>query len=546
MSNLNLTNASVLDQIRLMGTNDYQQRIPSSTQATIQQIHKALMDPLNDNLYNEAVSNLIRHIGTQIIRSKVYPNPFAKFKRVNVYRKQSLQEIGFNLIKAKGYDMNKSDLFEINSPEIKVAYHTENRKNKYPITINHEMLEDAFLVENGLANFVDGALASAMTSDNNDEFRIMMNLFASYAENFGFYNVEVPDINTDNASESDIKRLLEKIRALTGRWKFLSGAYNHYGVPTFTRPENTLLITTPEIIAKIDVNVLSAAFNVSMAEAQNKIIEVDEIPIDNCIAVLVDEDWFMCGDTLYKTDTFYDPSNLNTQYYLHHWGMYGTSPFMNCAIFTTSPSTNIPTVTFEPTEFDFDIYDMEGSEATNIVNNKTVLRASLSGSVTPDNPNVSKVFTPAVFTITDLIEPIAESATVTTTSETITDVTVNKGTFEEAVGNEAGTYEFVATVGEDSTTWTLDNETVNLATYGIELTGDATDNDKIVVEYVAEHDKNIPLTSRTYVDRVGVIHIQPNARKANNKVIIKAESTYDKNGISGASNYTGVKTFIMG
>ncbi len=543
MSNLNLTNASVLDQIRLAGTNDYQQRIPASTQATIQQIHKALMDPLNNNQYNEAISNLVRLIGTQIIRSKVYPNHLAKFKRVNVYRRQSLQEIGFNLIKAKGYDMNKSDLFEINSPEIKVAYHTENRKDKYPITINHGMLEDAFLVENGLANFIEGALASVMTSDNNDEFRVMMNLFASYAENFGFYNVEVPDINADNASEADIKLLLEKIRALTGRWKFLSGAYNHYGVPTFTRPENTLLITTPEIIAKIDVNVLSAAFNVSMAEAQNKIIEVDEIPIDNCIAVLLDEDWFMCGDTLYETTSFFDPSTLNTQYYLFHYGIYGTSPFMNCAIFTTSPSTNIPTITFEPTEFGFDIYDMQGEEASAIVNNKTVLRASLSGSVTPDNPNVSKVFTPAVFTITDLIEPIAESVAASTTSETITKVEVNAETFGLAVDNETGTYEFDAT---DAGAWTLDEDIVSLEMYGLEVTGEATADDKIIVEYVAEQDKNIPLTSRTYVDRIGVIHIQFNARKKNNKVIIKAESTYDKNGISGASNYTDVKTFTMG
>lgn len=541
MANPNLTNASILDQIRLAGTNDYQQRIPSSTQATIQQIQKSLMDPMNNMLWNEFVSNLFTLIGTQIIRSKTWVNPLAKFKRAPLYRKQTLQEIGFQLMKAKGFDVAAQSLFDVNAPEIKVAYHSMNRQDRYDVTLNTEMLENAFLVEGGLANFVSGALAAQITSDNNDEYQIMLDLIAKYNANFKFYNVQVADISSDSATQDQIKLFLEKVRALTGRWKFLSSDYNYYGIPTFTNPENTLLMTTPEVIAKIDVNVLAGAFNVSMAEIQNKVIIVDHIPIDNCFAVLMDEDWFVCGDNLYQTSTFFNPQTLSTQYYLHHWETIGASPFMNAAIFTTADSTNIPTVTFAPTGFDFGIFNPDGSEADAIVSGETVLKGALAGTVSPENPNVSTLFVPTVFTVTELSKLVAESASAAVTGTGVTGATVVAATFGAQVEEVSGSYEFTY----DTDHWVHGEATVTLATYGITATGTPADGDKITVTYVAASTTVIPLNSRTYVDRLGVLYLQAAAKVTGIRVTISAESTYNKDGVAGATNYSKVESFTV-
>ena len=543
MSDLNLTNASVLDQIRLAGTSDYQQRIPSATQATVQQILKRLMDPMNGDLWNQFVKNFFNHIGTQVLRSKKWLNPLAKFKRVELYRKQSIQEIGFELMKAKGFDVNAQTLFEINAPEIKVAYHSMNRQDRYDVSINHEMLESAFLVENGLVNFIAGALTAQENSDNYDEYQLMMKLISTYYKNFGFYNVQVPDISSDNATEAQIKLFLEKVRALTGRWKFMSGTYNYYGVPTFTNPENTLLMTTPEVVAKIDVNVLAGAFNVSLAEIQNKIIVVDHIPIDNCIAVLMDEDWFICGDNLYATRTWENPQTLVTQYYLHHWATYGTSPFMNCAIFTTEPDTMIPTITFTPDEFDFGIFNPDGTEADAIVPDTTVLRGALVGTVDPQNRHVSSLFMPTVFEITALTEVNEAYTTTIIDCENIgkDDIEVDDAVFGEAVAGVGGTYEFTYVTDH----WVSGGDTVLLNTYGITITGNVSNGDKITVIYTPVSTINIPINSRTYVDRMGVIHLQAAAKKTGVVVTVKAESTYDKTGVHGAVNYSKVKTFTV-
>lgn len=67
----------------------------------------------------------------------------------------------------------------------------------------------------------------------------------------------------------------------------------------------------------------------------------------------------------------------------------------------------------------------------------------------------------------------------------ITKVQVVAATFKTAVSNTAGTYKFKATVADDTTTWKLGNDTVNLNTYGITVTGTVANNDEIQVVFTA-------------------------------------------------------------
>lgn len=80
---------------------------------------------------------------------------------------------------------------------------------------------------------------------------------------------------------------------------------------------------------------------------------------------------------------------------------------------------------------------------------------------------------------------VSESATATVTGTGITAASVTASTFGGAVNNVGGTYEFVASVADATTTWKLGETTVTLNTYGITPTGTAADGDKIKVVYVA-------------------------------------------------------------
>ncbi len=81
------------------------------------------------------------------------------------------------------------------------------------------------------------------------------------------------------------------------------------------------------------------------------------------------------------------------------------------------------------------------------------------------------------------VDETATGSVVTGTG--ITKVQVTAATFKTAVSNTAGTYKFKATVSGDTTTWALGDDTVNLNTYGITVTGTVADDDEIQVVFTA-------------------------------------------------------------
>ena len=383
-----VNNSTILDQVWLNGTNDYQQRVPQASQAGVSAVAKFLFDPMNRNYYNEFVNVLVNRIGQTVVRQLDWKNPLAQFKRESLQFGTTIQEIANNLIKAHGYDIEDGNLFDVNRPESKVAYHSVNREDRYDITINEVELRKAFLSETGLNDYIASIMAIPQTSDQYDEYNTMKELFAEYdANDGGFFKVKV-DAPTDEASA---KALLANIRAYTGKMGFLSGQYNKAHVPVFAKPENMVLFTTPEYAAQIDVHALAGAFNVSYAQVQSRVVLVDEFPMADCVAILASQDLYMSADYLMQVDSFYNPKNLNTNYYLHHWGIYSMSPFMPAVEFTTGEATTPATVTMSATGLTAKFVDADGTDkATGDPYTEDVyLATDLTGTVSPETAGIA-------------------------------------------------------------------------------------------------------------------------------------------------------------
>lgn len=116
------------------------------------------------------------------------------------------------------------------------------------------------------------------------------------------------------------------------------------------------------------------------------------------------------------------------------------------------------------------------------------------------------------FTIGDSSTEESATATVPEGQTGITAATVTAATFGARVGEVGGSYEFVASIAEETTTWKLGSETVTLADYGIVATGTAADGDKITVAY----------TPATTYAPVGVIlhDVDVTAGNANGSLLI--------------------------
>lgn len=338
------TNSTILAHAWLAGTNDFQQRIPDPTQHGIDATIDALLDPMNKQYYNQFIDVLIMRIGDTFVHQQTFRNPLAVFKKSQMRYGSTLQEIIPKWIRAHAYVDDVEDVFKMARPDVAQWFHSQNRRDRYDITLNRDELRTAFTEENGLNRLVASILNVPMNSDEYDEYRIMLQLIAEYENKWGFYKQQVSAIN----SESNAKAFLKQLRTYAGKLQFPNTLYNNGAipdVPIFVKPSELVLFITPEVQASIDVDALAVLFNMEKADVQQRTILVDEFPLPNVQALLTTEDFFMCRDTEYTTTSMYNPKTLGTNYFLHHWGIYSVSPFVPAILFTTASGTSIDTYT---------------------------------------------------------------------------------------------------------------------------------------------------------------------------------------------------------
>lgn len=345
-------NATILDKVRTKGTDDYQQRIPSATQTGVANTMRYLFDPMNRQYLNDCVWNMVNRIGlTVMAQNAPFENPLSIFKKENLYWGSTVQEIAVKWIKAHGYKDDAENLLKMHRPEAAVWFYENNRRDQYPISWTDDELRQAFVDDFGLNRFIAQIMESPRNSDQYDEMNIMLALIRHYEQNLGFYKVHLDAVPND---ETTAKTLLKALRATAGRMQFPSTQYNALNVtdiPAYASPQQMVLLIEPEYLASLDVDALSAVFQLDKADVPYRVIEVPSLGIDGAVALLVSTDWYQARDTLYGTTQFYNPQTLSNTLYLNHWGIYGVSPFTPCALFTTDAGTSINVVTQTVTGF---------------------------------------------------------------------------------------------------------------------------------------------------------------------------------------------------
>lgn len=385
---LNATNAQILNAIRTDASFAYQQRIPAATQGDITDTVNNLLE--YRPMMNEFIDALVNRIGDVVIKSKVWANPLAQFKRGMMQYGETIEELATTLLQAKRYDPNKcyDDVFKCSPPDVMSNFHSINRQDYYELTINDMLLRRAFLTDYGLQDLVGRIMETPYTSDYWDEYLIMRNLFAEYARIDGFYKVQVPDASaaaTRAEKQDDAMAITEAVRAMAGKMRFLSGQYNAAGVPTFTNNDDLVLFATPEFVAMLDVNVIAFAFNASAADFKMRVVEVDDFGIDGCQAILCDRDFFMCADTLIDFESIRNPKAISWNYWLHHHGIYSVSRFVNAVMFTTEAgtSTTVPAIKATGVTVDYATKADGTKPEFAAVGDKTRLTATVAGTVAP-------------------------------------------------------------------------------------------------------------------------------------------------------------------
>lgn len=390
-----VNNSTILDRAWLSATNDFQQRITRPTQRDISQFLEDILAPMNNDLWNEFCNILINRIGMQIVHSKRWDNPLAAaFGKGNMLYGNTIQELAPKWLRAHAYQNDVETLLKVHKPDFAQIFHSVNRKEKYVFSFNADEFRAAVADGAdgvGINSLLDSLITAQLNSANYDEYIIMKQLIAEYEAKWGFFNVQLSALPTDEATA---KEFLKDVRQIASKFRFPSTLYNaglYKDLPVFEMdPDNIIMLATPETLASVDVDALAAAFNIDRAEIRYRIVEVDEFPIPNTAAILTTRDFYLAYDYVYQTTSFFNPETLNTNYYLHVWQLLSVSPFVPCVRFSTEAATTVPVITQALSNISVDLYDMDGNvidPATDVIGFDTKLRIEpkLSGTLTDSN-----------------------------------------------------------------------------------------------------------------------------------------------------------------
>lgn len=310
--------------IRNNSTEAFVNVVPAATEDNIASIKDILFNDSYQPMLNEFVNNLINRIGLTIIRNKSFSNPLAVFKKGAVPLGTDIAEVYENPAIAEQYEYSNTamaKLLTITDPDTHVAYYRRNRQDLYTKTIAREGLQGAFDSWDKFEDFVSAITQSLYSGNYIDEFKYTKELIdGAYAED----KVIVKQVSApvDNATS---KAFVKKVRTLFAQMSFPSTEYNAYSkfsgakgtVTTWTDPERVVLIIRADVLAEVDVETLSQAFNLSYADLKARIVTVDKFDHDELLGVICDEAWLQIYDNVFRFDEFYNARVMAWNEYLH-------------------------------------------------------------------------------------------------------------------------------------------------------------------------------------------------------------------------------------
>lgn len=343
--------AKVFNVVRDSMNEVYMNTLPSATEDNIQTLSNILFNDAYQPMLNDFVSNLVNRIALTIVRNKTFNNPLSMLRKGSVPLGTDIQDLYENPAQAEAYELSNTEmakLLTITDPDTHVAYYRRNRKDLYTKTISRENLQGAFVSWEKFESYISAITTSLYSGNYIDEFKLTKALVDGAYDN-GKVIVETVSAVTNEATA---KAFVKKARALFNKMKFPSTEFNAYSkfsgakgsITTWTDEDRFLFITTADVMAEVDVEVLARAFNLDSTTFLGRVIEIDHFDNPEIQAIICDEAWFQIYENIMRFDEFYNARVMAWNEYLHVWQTYAICPFANAVVLATAqakPATAI-------------------------------------------------------------------------------------------------------------------------------------------------------------------------------------------------------------
>lgn len=330
-------NITLLNTIWENASSDYQNRIPQATRDNIAQVGNAILDYQAQT--NEFLNALVNRISLVMISSKMAKNRLAMFKKGMLEYGADIEEIFVKMAEEKTFNVTASetDVYKRVKPEVLAMFHRVNREGMFKTTIEEAQIKRAFLSSDGLGKLVSAIVNSLYSADYHNEYIYMKNLIADYWTNVEHAKViEVPKV-VDQQTAQDF---MSVVKQTSTDFTFMSDEYNPAGVMTYAEKSEQVLLIHKNVDTKVSTDLLAWAFHGDNFDPNIQKVVIDDFgTMGNTQAVLVDKDFFVVWDKLYKTTNKYNEEGLYWNYWLHHHQLLSTSQYRNAVAFKLPEGT---------------------------------------------------------------------------------------------------------------------------------------------------------------------------------------------------------------
>ena len=346
-----ISNVEFLNSIREVQTQEYRNVIPqvANNDDCLTVLATFANYPTTKNAF---INTLTNRVGKSMFFDKVFKNPYKMLHRGMLEYGKSIEQLFTEMAEKKGFNEHftgstteEGDLIKAVKPSVKVDYITQNFEYKFKTSLSDQQLRGAFQNPYGLQSLLAHVVDSLASSVDYAEYIDIKKLIRKIMENSAKGGL----LNTTNSTTAiDIKELAKKIRTFAEKLTFPTMSYNLAGVLNWSKKEDLVLFTTPEIKAELDVELLATAFNMDKADFNLRVITLDTLggkvqSSDNKyytpIAFLADRDILQIYDTVNSTSTFYNPERLTTNYFAHKHGIMAGCQFAQGVVLVKNDGT---------------------------------------------------------------------------------------------------------------------------------------------------------------------------------------------------------------
>ena len=330
----------------------FHQYVPVVTDSTtIGSYGLPILDPSNTAVLNDFVSLLKKVIYTAVY-NKTFNNPLASLEGERMPLGQFIEDTYVSPAKAVGFNSNDfAGLLQKYEAQLASQYLSINSDLQWKVTITREKIRNAFTSWDNLDGFVAGMVNSLYNGCYIHNYEATKGLvLAAYKGN----NIQYETVSAVS-DEATAKALVEKIRATFSKMQIPSTKFNAWNkvkggeltLKTWSDPSDIVVLISADVDAKVSVQSLAYAFNMSEADFIARKIVIDDfsqynedgtVAVDGSAiqCVVCDKAWFKIKTQDFAMDEFYNCNNRTWQYMLNQVRMENFSLFANAVAFVTS------------------------------------------------------------------------------------------------------------------------------------------------------------------------------------------------------------------